>query len=280
MALLFERIQTEGVDALSYLIGDDGEGVAAVFDPSADIDCYLQIACEKQVEITHIFETHIHVDFVSGARELCARATSAKIFLSHEGEAQYDFDHEAIKDGDIFTFGSVLVTVRHTPGHTPEHVAYLLSEKNHPDAPWGVLTGDSFCVGSAGHPGHLVNGQGRKLVEQQFNTLRNFYLKLNDNVIVYPAHGNCTLCGEVFSQRLSSTIGYEWRFNSFFQFYDVTSFTDYVLSSIFPTRQVGSNISGTRSWLHNASNKSLRNLYPQANWNEPGCKSVSSGRNR
>ena len=232
MALLFERIQTDGINALSYLIGDDAEGVAAVFDPRTDVDCYLQLAYERQVEITHIFETHIHVDFVSGARELCARVKSAKIFLSHEGGAQYNFDHEAIKDGDIFTFGSVLVTVRHTPGHTPEHVAFLLSEKNHPAAPWGILTGDSLCVGSAGHSGLLVNGQGRKLVEQQFNTLRNFYLKLNDNVIVYPAHGNCSSCGELLGQRLSSTIGFEWRFNSSLQFYDVTSFTDYVLSSI------------------------------------------------
>jgi hydroxyacylglutathione hydrolase len=233
MALFIERIQTDGINALSYLIGDDAVGVAAVFDPRADVDCYLQLACEKKVEITHIFETHVHVDFVSGAHELCARVKSAKIFLSHEGGAQYDFDHEAIKDGDFFTFGSVLVTVRHTPGHTPEHVAYLLSEKNNPDAPWGVLTGDSFCVGSAGHPGHLVNGQGRKLVEQQFHTLRDFYRKLNDNVIVYPAHGNCLSCSEaIIGQRLSSTIGYEWRFNSVLQFYDVTRFTDYFLASI------------------------------------------------
>lgn len=232
MALIFQRFQTDGINALSYLIGDDAVGVAAVFDPRADVDCYLQIACEKQVKITHIFETHNHADFVSGARELCARVKSAKIFLSHEGGAQYDFDHEAIKDGDIFTFGSVLVIVRHTPGHTPEHVAYLLSEKNHPAAPWGVLTGDSLCVGSVGHPDHLVNGQGRKLVQQQFHTLCDFYRKLNDNVIVYPAHGSCLSYSGAIGHRLYSTIGYEWRFNPFLHFYDVTRFTDFFLASI------------------------------------------------
>lgn len=87
MSLIFERIHTDGIAELSYLIGDDSEGVAAVFDPRPDVDCYLRLAREKQVSITHIFETHIHVDFVSGSRELCARAKSAKIYLSHEGGA-------------------------------------------------------------------------------------------------------------------------------------------------------------------------------------------------
>lgn len=85
MALIFERIQTDGIAQLSYLVGDDTTGIAAVFDPRPDVDCYLQLARDKQVAITHIFETHIHVDFVSGSRELCARAQSAKIYLSQEG---------------------------------------------------------------------------------------------------------------------------------------------------------------------------------------------------
>ena len=102
MALIFERIQTDGIAELSYLVGDDSEGVAAVFDPRPDVDCYLKLAREKQVSITHIFETHIHADLVSGARELCARVESAKVFVSHEGGARYGFDHEKIKDGDTF----------------------------------------------------------------------------------------------------------------------------------------------------------------------------------
>jgi hydroxyacylglutathione hydrolase len=96
MALIFERIQTDGIAELSYLVGDDSEGVAAVFDPRPDVDCYVKFAREKQVAITHIFETHIHADLVSGARELCARVGTAKIFVSHEGGARYGFDHEEI----------------------------------------------------------------------------------------------------------------------------------------------------------------------------------------
>ena len=234
MALVFERIQTDGIAELSYLVGDDSEGVAAVFDPRPDVDCYLELAREKHVSITHIFETHIHADLVSGARELCARVESAKIFVSHEGGARYGFDHEKIVDGDTFKLGSVLITVRHTPGHTPEHVAYSLAEKDHPDAPWGVLTGDSLFVSSAGRPDLLGNAQAKKLAEQQFHTLHDFYLKLADGVIIYPAHGHGSPCGADIGDRLSSTIGYERRFNAFLQFQDVKSFTDYALSTAPP----------------------------------------------
>ncbi len=234
MALIFERIQTDGIAELSYLVGDDSEGVAAVFDPRPDVDCYLELAREKQVSITHIFETHIHADLVSGARELCARVETAKIFVSHEGGTRYGFDHEKIVDGDTFKLGSVLITVRHTPGHTPEHVSYSLAEKDHPDAPWGVLTGDSLFVSSAGRPDLLGNAQAKKLAEQQFHTLRDFYLKLADGVIIHPAHGHGSPCGADIGDRLSSTIGYERRFNAFLQFQDVKAFTDYALSTAPP----------------------------------------------
>lgn len=234
MALIFECIQTDGIAELSYLVGDDSEGVAAVFDPRPDVDCYLQLAREKRVSVTHIFETHIHADFVSGARELCARVKSAKIFLSHEGGARYGFDHEKITNGDHFKFGSVLVTARHAPGHTPELVAYLLAAADHPDAPWGVLTGDSLFVSSAGRPDLLGSGQEKKQAEQQFHTLRDFYLKLADGVIIYPAHGHGSSCGADIGERISSTIGYERRFNAFLLFRDVKRFTGYALSTAPP----------------------------------------------
>src|SRR6266436_5787185 len=144
MSLVFERFETEGIAELSYLLGDDEQGVAAVFDPTPDVEKYVELAREKNVAITHIFETHIHADLMSGSRELCARVESAKIFVSHEGGASYGFDHEKVKDGDRFTFGEVVVTARHTPGHTPEHLSYLLAEADHPDTPWGILTGDSL----------------------------------------------------------------------------------------------------------------------------------------
>src|ERR1700730_7122999 len=152
MSLVFKTIQTEGIAELSCLLGDDDEGIAAIFDPRPDVDVYIDMAREAKVAITHIFETQIHADLVSGSRELCARLDSAKIYVSDEGGAKYGFEHESVKDGDEFTFGETLVTAHHTPGHTPEHLSYILAESGHPDTPWGVLTGDSLFVSSAGLP--------------------------------------------------------------------------------------------------------------------------------
>src|SRR5438132_14152605 len=132
MSLVFQTIQTDGIAELSYLVGDNDEGVGAVFDPRADVDVYVDMAREAGVAITHIFETHIHADLVSGSRELGARLDSAKIYASHEGGAKYEFDVEKLNDGDRFTFGEVLITARHTPGHTPEHISYFLSEQDNP----------------------------------------------------------------------------------------------------------------------------------------------------
>src|SRR6266704_4034429 len=171
MSLVFKTIQTEGIAELSYLLGDDDEGVGTIFDPRADVDVYVDIARETGVAITHIFETHIHADLVSGSRELCARGESAKIYASHEGGAEYGFSPEKIKDCDRFTFGEVLVTARHTPGHTPEHMSYLLSEAEHPDEPWAVLTGDSLFVSSAGRPDLLGETHTKQLAAQHFQTL-------------------------------------------------------------------------------------------------------------
>src|SRR5437762_12944226 len=234
MSLVFKTVQTQGIAELSYLLGDDDEGIAAIFDPRPDCDVYIEMAREAKVAIKHIFETHIHADLVSGSRELCARLESAKIFVSHEGGASYGFEHEQVKDGDRFTFGELLVTARHTPGHTPEHISYLLAEADHPDTPWGVLTGDSLFVSSAGRPDLLGAEHTTELAEQQFHTLRDFYLKLPDHVMIYPNHGAGSPCGAEIGERLSSTIGYERKFNKFLQFPDVKSFTDYAKDTAPP----------------------------------------------
>ncbi len=233
MALVFERIQTEGIAELSYLIGDDSAGVAALVDPTPDVDKYVQLAREYSVSITHIFETHIHADLVSGSRELCARLGSAKIFVSHEGGARYGFQTEAVSDGDRFEFGELVVTAKHTPGHTPEHISYILAEKEHVETPWGVLTGDSLFVNSAGRP-DLMGGKTDKLAEQLFHTLREFYLGLPDSVIIYPAHGAGSPCGADIGDRLESTIGYERKFNQFLQYPDFKEFKDYALRTAPP----------------------------------------------
>jgi hydroxyacylglutathione hydrolase len=234
MSLVFKTIQTEGIAELSYLLGDDDEGIGAIFDPRADVDVYAEMAREAGVAITHIFETHIHADLVSGSRELCARLEAAKIYASGEGGAEYGFETEKIKDGDRFTFGDVLVTARHTPGHTPEHISYLLAEADHPDEPWAVLTGDSLFVSSAGRPDLLGEKYTKELAKQQFHTLHDFYLKLPDHVMIYPNHGAGSPCGADIGARLSSTIGYERKFNKFLQFADAKSFTDYAIKTAPP----------------------------------------------
>ena len=234
MSLVFKTIQTEGIAELSYLIGDDDEGVAAVFDPRPDCDVYVDMAREAGLAITHIFETHIHADLVSGSRELCASVESARIFASNEGGAEYGFEHEKVNDGDRFTFGELLVIARHTPGHTPEHMSYLLADADHPDDPWGILTGDSLFVSSAGRPDLLGEKHTKQLAEQQFRTLRDFYLKMPDHVMIYPNHGAGSPCGADIGDRLTSTIGYERRFNTFLQFNQVQKFTEYALATAPP----------------------------------------------
>jgi len=234
MSLVFKTIQTEGIAELSYLIGDDDEGVAAVFDPRPDCDVYVDMAREAGLAITHIFETHIHADLVSGSRELCARVESAKIFASNEGGAEYGFEHEEVNDGDRFAFGELLVIARHTPGHTPEHMSYLLADVDHPDDAWGILTGDSLFVSSAGRPDLLGEKHTKQLAEQQFRTLRDFYLKMPDHVMIYPNHGAGSPCGADIGDRLTSTIGYERRFNTFLQFDEVQKFTEYALATAPP----------------------------------------------
>src|SRR5215469_9802051 len=192
MSLVFKTIQTEGIAELSYLVGDDDEGVAAVFDPRADCDVYTEAAREAGVSITHIFETHIHADLVSGSRELCARLENAKIYASGEGGA------------------------------------------DHPDEPWAVLTGDSLFVSSAGRPDLLGEKFTRQLAEKQFHTLHDFYLNLPDHVMIYPNHGAGSPCGADIGARLSSTIGYERKFNNFLQFNDAKSFTDFAIKTAPP----------------------------------------------
>ncbi len=236
MTMVFERVQTEGIAQISYLIGDDSTGVAAVIDPRPDVEIYLELSRKAGVAITHIFETHIHADFMSGARELQNRIPTAKIYASGEEDASYDFPVERIHAGDRFEFGSVTMTVRHTPGHTPEHVSYELAQ-NDSDSPWGVLTGDSLFVGSAGRPDLLGEEETEELTKKLFDTLQNYYLKLDDGVIVYPCHGAGSACGADIGERPMSTIGYERKTNQFLQHDNYEDFKSFVQEGAPPVPQ-------------------------------------------
>ena len=233
MALIFQRIETPGIAELSYLVGDDKTGTAAVIDPRPDVEIYIDLARQRNLCLTHIFETHIHADLVSGARELAARCQTAKVYSSREGGATYQFAHQPVADGDQFEFGETWITAHHTPGHTPEHMSYALAEKSRSRSPWGIFTGDSLFVNSAGRP-DLLGKDADKLAAQLHDTFFKFFGKLSDGVIIYPSHGHGSPCGADIGDRLESTIGYEKRFNPYFQKTKKSDFVKMALSTAPP----------------------------------------------
>ena len=234
MSMVFETVFTEGVAHLSYLIGDKATGRAAVIDPRRDVEVYVELARTHKLTITHVLETHIHADFVSGSRELADRTGTARIVLSAEGGAKYGFETQKLKDGDKIDLGRVILTARHTPGHTPEHMSYLAAEGNRPDHPFAVFSGDCLFADSVGRPDLLGDDQTQGLAKQLYRSLYDFFLKLGDDVRVHPAHGAGSPCGANIGDRLVTTIGYERRNNPALQFKDEAKFIGYVLFTAPP----------------------------------------------
>lgn len=230
---ILEPVLTEGIAQLSYLVADTETGVAAVIDPRTDVEIYEQLARKHGVSITHIFETHIHADFVSGSRSLAERDGTANIYVSGV-KSTYEFETKESADGQKFEFGSFILTARHTPGHTPEHLSFVLCEAKHADQPWAVFTGDSLFVGSAGRPDILGSGEADKLAKMLYDTLYDFYLGLEDYVTIYPGHGAGSACGADIGDRLNSTIGYERLTNKFLAFPDFESFRKFVVDDAPP----------------------------------------------
>lgn len=196
--LYFRQILQEETGCLSYVLGAPEASVAAVVDPREEIEPYLGIARKEGLTITHLFETHIHADHLSGVRTL-AQETGAKMYL-HEA-ARAKFDHVALKDGDEFDLGAVKVKILHTPGHTPESICLLVDNRL-------LLTGDTLFVGSIGRP-DFVGGDA----EQLYDTLHNKLMRLADYVSIFPAHFGKSPCGGGLGSLTVSTIGYERRFN-------------------------------------------------------------------
>ena len=160
--MYFQHIYEEGLAQASYFIGCQKTKEAIVIDPRRDIDVYLDIAENKNFNITHITETHIHADFLSGAREL-AGATDAKLYLSDEGDPdwQYQFEHTGLKNGEVIRVGNIKIEVLHTPGHTPEHLSFLLTDTVASSEPIMIFTGDFVFVGDVGRPDLLEKAAAR-----------------------------------------------------------------------------------------------------------------------
>jgi hydroxyacylglutathione hydrolase len=229
-AVIFETVRTDGLAHLSYLVGDRSSGRAAVIDPRRDVEIYLELAQKHRLTITHAVETHIHADFVSGSRELAARTGTARVHVSVEGGARYGFAHDPLRDGSRVQLGAVILTARHTPGHTPEHMAYLATAKGEP---WGFFSGDFLFADSVGRPDLLGAGQTPGLARALFRSLRTALPPLADAIPLYPAHGAGSPCGANIGDR-QSTVGHERRHNPALRFTDEAAFVDWVLRTAPP----------------------------------------------
>jgi hydroxyacylglutathione hydrolase len=202
--MYFEQFYLGCLAHASYLLGSEGQGV--VVDPQRDVDLYLKAAEEHSLKIRHIFETHLHADFVSGHKELAAR-TGAKIYFGAKAGAR--FEHVAVQDGFELRFGKARITVLETPGHTPESICLLFTDDEKGPRPWAVLTGDTLFLGDVGRPDLSHTHTPEQLAGMLYESLHSKLLTLPDEVAVYPAHGAGSLCGRNMRAERSSTIGTE-----------------------------------------------------------------------
>jgi hydroxyacylglutathione hydrolase len=202
-----------------------------VVDPQHDIEPYLEAAAQKNMRITHIFETHVQADHVSGARRL-AEATGAPILM--HAAAGLRFPHVDLVDEQEVDLGNVGITVLATPGHTPDGVSFLVTDRSRASEPWFVLTGDTLFSGGVGRPDLLGSGAEQRLAEQLYDSLHGRLLALPDHVEVYPAHFGGAACGKGLSGKPGSTIGFERRFNPALQHARRDAFVRFVLSDLPP----------------------------------------------
>ncbi|WP_308491553.1 MBL fold metallo-hydrolase [Microbacterium terrisoli] len=220
--MLLDRIYDEDLAQASYIIGCQATGDAIVVDPRRDTDVYLEIAEKNGMRIVAVTETHIHADFLSGTRELAAR-TRAQMYVSDEGGPDWlygsGFDAAVrMKHGHRIAIGNIAVEAVHTPGHTPEHLSFLVTDGAQSTQPGFILTGDFVFVGDLGRPDLLDEVVGSvdtrfASAKDLFASLRDRFLTLPDYVQVLPAHGSGSACGKALGAVPSSTVGYERHFS-------------------------------------------------------------------
>jgi hydroxyacylglutathione hydrolase len=228
--MYFEQFYLGCLAHASYLLASEGEAV--VVDPQRDVELYLKAAAEHGATVRHIFETHLHADFVSGHRELAAR-TGAKIYMGAQSGAK--FEHVPVSDGFELKFGKVSIRVLETPGHTPESICLVVTDAEKSSAPWAVLTGDSLFIGDVGRPDLSPRHTPAQLAGLLYDSLHTKLMSLPDSVLVYPAHGAGSLCGKNMRSERSSTIGTERLTNYALQ---ITSREEFIrqLTSNLPAR--------------------------------------------
>lgn len=216
--MLFERFEDRGLAHYSYAVGSRAEGRVAIVDPRRDVDVYTRYAARRGLEITHVLETHIHADFASGARELARRTGAEFLASAHDRGESYEvgFPHRDLEDGEAVSLGTVKIQALHTPGHTPEHLSFLLFDLDgSPEVPQRMLSGDFLFVGSVGRPDLLGAEATRGLAERMFGSLRERLAPLPDGLRIHPAHGSGSMCGSGMGSDAASTLGLERASNPY-----------------------------------------------------------------
>ena len=237
--MLLKRFYDEKLAQASYLVGCSATGEAIVIDPNRDADQYVRAAAAEGMRVTHVTETHIHADFVSGSREL-ARRTGARLLLSDEGGGDWKYSFAAsddatlLRDGDEFRVGKVKFEVLHTPGHTPEHLTFLVTDTAATGQRLAAITGDFVFAGDVGRPDLLekaakIKGTMDASARSLFKSLQRFKT-LPDYLQIWPGHGAGSACGKALGAMPFSTVGYEKIANWAFAIEDENEFVEMVLT--------------------------------------------------
>lgn len=240
--MLFRQLFDDQLAQYAYLVGCQQTGEALLIDPERDIDRYLEAVRGEGLRLTAVAETHIHADFLSGAREL-AETTGAKVYLSGEGGKDWTYrwgagcDVEFLHDGDTFYVGNVRITAVHTPGHTPEHLSFLVTDEGGgQDVPMGIASGDFVFVGDTGRPDLLETATGQQGAMKEgarslYASVQRF-LNLDDYLQVWPGHGAGSACGKALGSVPETTVGYERRANPALEAAQQgeDAFTEYILT--------------------------------------------------
>jgi hydroxyacylglutathione hydrolase len=219
--MFLRQFVIDGLGHLSTLIADESAGLAAVVDPRRDVDVYLGAARAADLRISHVVETHLHNDYVSGGRELAA-LTGATHVIGAGAELAYE--HRPARHGESFDVGALRFTVLETPGHTPEHVAYAVADTSRAGEPLLLFTGGSLLVGAVGRTDLLGEANAQPFARAMFRSLHEVILPHEDFVGVFPTHGAGSLCSTGISSTPSSTIGYERRHNPMLAPTDIDDF--------------------------------------------------------
>ena len=206
-----QQFFVEGLGCASYIVGCEAKGIAAVIDPDRNVQKYLDTAQSRGLKITHIIETHLHADHVSGNTDLAAR-TGADIYVHEASGAEYT--HKQLKHNDVIELGNIRLNALHTPGHTPESITLLVTDTTRAEEPWLALTGDTLFVGDIGRPDLVGSDAARGLADNMYDSLFEKLLPLNDSLLIYPGHGAGSLCGKSIGAMRSTTLGFERRHNS------------------------------------------------------------------